>query len=116
MNQQSDSRNKNRSFARTMTQARTHMNPLQRAWSVLIHQRVLDIIATSIGATIGRPLALLCGATGSIVVIIIMYSTAKTIGYPLSGSEGMAGFILGWTLGIIIEFIQAMITGGKRSR
>lgn len=116
MNHQSESRNKNRAFARTMAQARTHMNPLQQLWSKLIHLRLLEISAASLGASVARPLALICGAIGSIITVLLTYGIAKALGYTLSGFEGATGFFFGWTIGIIIEFIKAMVSGGKRSR
>lgn len=96
-----------------MTQARTHMNPVQKAWSSIIHIRGLDIAASLIGSTLMRPLPLLCGATFSSLTVILLYGTAKAYGYNLSGSEGIAGFLFGWTVGLIIDLLRAMLRGGR---
>lgn len=104
---------KSRAFSRTMTQARSHLNPIARAFSVFIHLPPVDQVSRAIGATLARPLALLGGAIGMIVVTAIMYTTAKTIGYTFSGSEGLFGFGLGWLIGLIISLIYALTTSRR---
>lgn len=113
---QAPAHDQSRAFKRIMTQARTHMNPVARIWSIVIHIRVLDLLASAIGSSLGRPLALLCGAIGTIAAIALLYGTAKIMGYSVSGFEGAAGFLAGWVIGLIIDFIRAMVSGGRRAR
>jgi hypothetical protein len=98
-------------FQAVMTQARSHMNPAQRAWSHIIHLRPLDSIAGGLAASLARPLPLLCGALGSILTLAALYGTAKLYGYTTSGAEGLIGFIFGWLIGMFYDLIRAMIRG-----
>lgn len=104
---------KNPTFRKVMTQARTHMNPIQKAWSSIIHARGLDTVASLLGSTLMRPLPLLCGAIFSSLTVILFYGTAKAYGYSLSGAEGIAGFLFGWTVGLMIDLLRAMLRGGR---
>jgi len=44
---------------------------------------------------------------------LIIYLFARHYGYPLSGSETIAAFILGWVMGLLFDYLRVMITGKK---
>lgn len=114
MKQPTSRHSKKHTFNAVMTQARTHMHPVQKVWSRIIHLRPLDAAASLLGSTLARPMPILTGAIGSSLTILLLYGTAKTYGYSLSGFEGVAGFLAGWIAGYIIELIRAMVRGGSR--
>lgn len=95
-------------FMQTMTQARSHMNILQRTFSYLIHIRYFDSIIAVIGIVLLRPILLIGGFIGMIGSLVLFYGTAKYFGYTLSGFEGIVGFMIGWTIGAIVEFTQLL--------
>lgn len=107
--------NKRGSYVATMTQARSHMNGFSRVFSKIIHYRPIELLSDVLGATIARPMAILCGGIVAFTISVLTYAVAKYYGYSLSGTETIAGFVLGWCIGIIIDYTHLLIRG-KRSR
>lgn len=101
------------SYDATMDEMRTHMSPSSRAFSKVIHNKVVDGVSSAVGSTIARPNAILSGAVFAFVLTLAVYLLAKNLGYPLSGFETIGAFILGWVLGILYDFLKVMITGRK---
>ena len=104
---------RNHAFSETLAQARTHMNPAVRVFSRFIHVRFVDILSSFVGSTIARPNAILCGSITSLIATFVLYFAAKYFGYPLSGSESIAAFILGWATGLIFDYTRVLIRGGR---
>lgn len=104
---------RNHAFSETLAQARTHMNPVARAFSRFIHIRFIDALSSFIGSTVARPNAILFGSITSLVSTFVLYFAAKYFGYPLSGSESIAAFILGWATGLIVDYTRMLIRGGR---
>lgn len=100
-------------FRSTMRQARTHLNPFQRVFSHFIHVKPIAVTSDIIGGTLARPTALLCGALTAVAATLVLYGTAKYFGYHLSGSESLVAFGIGWVIGIIIEYTQVLLRGGR---
>lgn len=111
--QKISSQQRHRAFSTTLTQARTHMNPVSSAFSKIIHVRLIEITSGLIGSTIARPNAILFGALSSLTATFTLYLAAKYYGYPLSGSESIAAFILGWAIGLIIDYTRILIYGRR---
>lgn len=107
--------NKRGSYVATMMQARSHMNGFSRVFSKIIHYRPIELLSDVLGATIARPMAILCGGIVAFAISLLAYAVAKYYGYSLSGTETIAGFVLGWCIGIIIDYTHLLIRG-KRSR
>ena len=101
------------SYNATMDEVRTQMSPSSRAFSKLIHNKVVDGISSAVGATIARPNAILSGAVFAFLLTLGVYLLAKNLGYPLSGFETIGAFVLGWLLGILYDFLKVMVTGRK---
>lgn len=101
------------SFNTTMNEVRTHMSGPERAFSKVIHAKAVETVSEAAGNSIARPNAILSGAIFAFALTLVVYLIAKNLGYPLSGFETIAAFLLGWALGIVYDFLKVMITGRK---
>lgn len=104
---------KEASFKRQMKEIQASQPPVSRAFSKVIHNKVVEKTSDIVGATIARPNAILAGAATAFVLTLIVYVTAKVLGYALSGFETIAAFIIGWVAGIIYDYLRIVITGKK---
>ena len=104
---------KNVSYKKTMVQVQAQMKPVKRVFSKFIHNPVIEKTSDVVGSTVARPNAVLAGAVSAFVLTLIVYIVAKTIGYSLSGFESIAAFIVGWTIGIVYDYLRILITGKK---
>lgn len=99
------------SFNKVMTGARARMSTPSRVFSKFIHIKAIEKSSEAIGATVARPNALLLGAAFAFLFTVVIYVWAKNAGYPLSGFETIAAFIIGYLTGIIVDFLRIMFTG-----
>jgi len=104
---------KEASFKRQMKDIQAVQPPLSRAFSKLIHNKAVEKTSDFIGATVARPNAILAGSVMAFVLTLGVYVVAKTIGYPLSGFETIAAFIIGWVVGLVYDYLRVVITGKK---
>lgn len=101
------------SFNNTMKEAQAHMSPATRTFSKFIHNKSVEKTSEVIGSTVARPNAVLSGAVTAFILSLLLYLIANHNGYPLSGSETIAAFIIGWAIGILFDYIRVMATGKK---
>jgi len=101
-------------YSRTMKQVQSELSAPSRAFSKVIHTKAVEKTSEALETTVARPNAILAGAIGAFVITLAIYLLAKHFGYRLSGSETIAGFIIGWVCGILFDYLRIMITG-KRS-
>lgn len=101
------------SYKRQMKEVRSHMSAPSRTFSTLIHNKAVEKTSEAVGSTIARPNALLAGSFSALVLTSAIYFWARHVGYPLSGFETIAAFIIGWLVGIIFDFGRIMITGKR---
>jgi hypothetical protein len=104
---------RNESYKRTIKQVQSELPVASRTFSKLIHNKVLEKTSDVVGGTIARPNAMLAGAVVAFILTLATYTTAKTIGYTLSGFETIAAFIIGWIIGIVFDYLHVLITGKK---
>lgn len=104
---------KSASFKKTMKQVQSELPATKRAFSKVIHNRTVEKVSDITGSTIARPNAVLSGAVAAFLLTLAVYIVAKTIGYSLSGFETIAAFIVGWTLGLVYDYLRILITGKK---
>jgi hypothetical protein len=107
----STKRQREEAYEAIMNDARSHMTPVSRGFSKVIHNRAVESASNAIGATVARPNAILAGSFTAFVVVLLVFLIARHYGYPLSGSETIVAFAGGWLLGIIFDYLRAMITG-----
>lgn len=98
-------------YHRTMKQVQGDLSAPSRAFSKVIHTKAVEKTSEALESTVARPNAILGGAIGAFVLTLAVYLIAKYFGYRLSGSETIAGFIIGWIVGILFDYFRVMITG-----
>lgn len=101
------------SFKATMNEVQSQMSVPSRMFSKVIHNKAIEKTSETIGSTIARPNAVLSGAVFAFVLTLGVYLVAKNFGYVLSGFETIGTFVLGWALGLVYDFLKAMVTGRK---
>lgn len=101
------------SYTKHMKKLQAELPPVQRGFSKVIHNPVVEKTSEVVGSTVARPNAILAGAVVAFFAVLIVYLTAKHFGYVLSGFETIGAFIVGWVLGILYDFFRVMITGKK---
>ena len=100
-------------YKKHMAALQAELPPVQRTFSKVIHNPVVEKTSEVVGATVARPNAILAGAVVAFFAVLAVYLTAKHFGYVLSGFETIGAFIVGWVLGCLYDFFRVMITGKK---
>lgn len=102
---------KKASFKREMQEVQAQLSPASRAFSKVIHTKAIEQASDAVGSTVARPNAILAGAISAFVLTLAVYLIAKNIGYQLSGFETIGAFIIGWIIGIVYDYLRALVTG-----
>jgi len=101
------------SYKKTMKETQAQMKPAERTFSKVIHNPAVEKTSEVVGGTVARPNAILAGSAAAFVLTLAVYLFAKYYGYPLSGSETIAAFVVGWAVGLLIDYLRVMITGKR---
>ncbi|MDB5166860.1 MAG: hypothetical protein JWN26_5 [Candidatus Saccharibacteria bacterium] len=104
---------KEASFKRQMKDIQAQQPPANRAFSKVIHNKAVEKTSDVVGSTVARPNAILAGAVSAFILTLVVYVTAKVIGFELSGFETIAAFIIGWVIGLVYDYLRVVITGKK---
>ncbi len=105
---------KNQEYKKTLTEIRSQMSPSARAFSKVIHNPAIEKASDVVGNTIARPTAILTGSTIAFITVAAVYTTARYYGYVLSGFETIGAFILGWLLGVVIDYVRVLLRGTSK--
>lgn len=95
-----------KSYKKTMSEMQSHLSIPSKIFSKIIHAPVIEPLSNLISSTIFRPQLIIAGAIGAISSIIV-YLIAKKYGYLMAGSETILLFAIGWTIGVLLEYIRA---------
>ena len=101
------------SFKSTMKQVQSEMNAPSRAFSKVIHNKAVDAVSSAVGNTIARPNAILSGSVFAFVLTLVVFLVARYYGYPLSGTETIASFTIGWMAGLVFDYLRLEIKGSN---
>ena len=101
------------SYKTTMKETQSQLSAPSRAFSKTIHNPVVEKASEAVGSTVARPNAILAGSVTAFLFTLAIYVVARHYGYPLSGFETIAAFILGWAVGLLGDYLRVMITGKK---
>lgn len=99
------------SYKKTLAHLGTELSPHERLFSKVIHNPGVEKVSETLGSTVARPNAILAGSFTAFITVTAVYVIARNMGYPLSGFETIGTFILGWTVGIIYDYVRIMISG-----
>lgn len=99
------------SFNATMDTVQAEMPKANRAFSRLIHNKTVEKVSDVTGNTVARPNAILSGAVFAFLLTLVVYLIARYYGYPLSGTETIASFALGWILGNLFDYVRILAVG-----
>lgn len=102
---------RDKSFDNTMREVRSQMSGASRGFSNFIHNKTVEKISDAVGGTIARPNAILSGSVFAFLFTLVIYLIARYNGYPLSGTETIASFALGWVLGLIFDYFRLIMSG-----
>lgn len=106
-------REREASFNATMKEVRSQMSGPSRTFSTVIHNPVVERVSDTVGSTVARPNAILSGALFAFLFTLGIYLVARFNGYPLSGTETIASFALGWVIGLIFDYFRLLVLGKK---
>lgn len=90
-------------FSNSMRTVRSQLSPAQRNFSKLIHAKPVEVTSELLEETIFRPSFLWGGVIGGILLGSSLYIFARIQGFRLSGSEFIAGVLVGGVIGLIVE-------------
>jgi len=106
-------RHKEDTYRKTLQAIQKDMNPVERTFSKIIHNPVVEKTSEVVGNTVARPAPLLTGAIAALILTAIVYIIAHHYGYLLSGFEWIATFLIGWAIGLIIDWVRVGLLGKK---
>lgn len=101
------------SFKQTMSQVQQEMSAPSRVFSKVIHNKSVEKVSNVVGATIARPNAILAGSLTAFIFTLSVFLIARHYGYPLSGTESIASFAIGWMAGLLFDYLRLEFTGGR---
>lgn len=107
----SSKQERSHAYQRIMTDTRDQMSGPSKAFSKFVHNPVVEKVSDATAATLARPNALLAGSVSAFIIVLGVYLIARNFGYPLSGSETLLAFVIGWVFGLLYDFLRVMITG-----
>ncbi|MFZ1360951.1 MAG: hypothetical protein WAS27_02950 [Candidatus Saccharimonadales bacterium] len=108
-------RHREESFKKQLDTIQPHLSTSERLLSRIIHTKPIEATSDAVGSTVARPNAMLAGSICAFLLVTIVYFTAKYYGYPLSGSETIGAFIIGWIIGLIYDYCHILIKGTPKS-
>ncbi len=104
-------REKQRAYRQTLIRAQSEMSAPARAFSKIIHAPVVEKASDIVGGTAARPNALLLGSVVALIFLSVLYGLGRTYGYHLSGFEMIGAYIVGWIIGLFIDYVHILATG-----
>lgn len=102
-------------YKKTMTAIQRDMPTSARVFSKVIHTPAIEKTSEAFGSTVARPNAILFGSFFALVAVSAVFIVAKHYGYRLSGFESIGSFLVGWCIGLIVDYIR-ILTNGNRHR
>lgn len=108
-------REKQRAYKHTMQRIQSEMSAPARTFSKIIHAPFVEKASDVAAGTVARPNALLSGAMVAFFVLTAFYVIGRTYGYPLSGFEMIGAYVLGWVVGLMIDYFRALTVGRVNS-
>lgn len=90
-------------FKQRMREIQRKEGPLGRRFSKIIHHPVVEEVSNVAEGTVARPSGLLFGGAFSVLSSLVILYIARHYGYEYNFLVGMAGFVGGFFLGLLLE-------------
>lgn len=100
---------KRRSFNTTMHHVRKELPAVERTFSKVIHQPVVERTSELVGKTVARPSGVLGATLAGFIGLLLVFGVAKRVGFALSGSELPILLGIGLIVGLITEWFYKAI-------
>ncbi len=105
---------KQKEYTKTLKSMQSQMSAPAKAFSKTIHNPVVEKASEVAGATVARPNAILAGSFTAFIAVLGVYLYAQYIGFRLSGFETILAFIIGWAIGMALDFIRVAFSRRKQ--
>jgi cobalamin biosynthesis Mg chelatase CobN len=102
-------------FKKEMKHVQAELSAPERAFSKLIHNKTVEKASEAVGSTIARPNSILYGSLFAFILVSALYLWARQNGHELSGFETIGAFVVGWLVGLIVDYFRILISGGRSS-
>lgn len=95
---------KEHSFNTTMHHVRQNLSKPEKQLSKFIHQPAVEKTSEVLGKTVARPSGIAGATIAAFIGLLSIYSVAKFAGFQLSGSEMPLLLIIGFVIGLFVEW------------
>jgi preprotein translocase subunit SecF len=99
-------RKKQVAYKQTMNHIRRSMNPTERTFSKVIHNKAVEKVSDIAGSTVARPNAILFGGIFAFIGVLVLYLYARHVGFALTGFQTIGTFIVGWIFGMLVDLVR----------
>lgn len=98
------------SFNATMHHVRNNLSAPEKALSKIIHKPFVEKASDIAGNTVARPSGIAGATTLAFIGLLLMYGVARFAGFELSGSEMPLLLVIGFILGLLIEWLYKSLS------
>lgn len=95
-------------FNRTLIKVRRQLNPVDRVFSKLVHQPVIDAVSEFSGKTIARPSGLLGGGLFALIGSSLLLYISKHYGFEYNFTVFLIMFAGGFAAGLFAELAMKL--------
>lgn len=107
---------KTQAHNRILSSVRNHLSPTQKSFSKVIHKPVVENTSEILGKTVARPSGILLGSIFSFTGSLVAYLIARKLGGEIKHSVFYMLFLIGFSLGLLIEIIWTFISKKKSQK
>lgn len=90
-------------YKHTLKSLQRQLSPSSRAFSRVIHAPVVEKVSEVAAKTVFRPSVTMGASLTALLVGGLTFFTARSYGFPLSGSEFLFSLLIGGVIGIALE-------------
>jgi hypothetical protein len=101
------------SYKHTMRQVQSQLKAPERVFSKVIHNKAVERFSDITGSTVARPNAILFGSLFAFLGVASLYFFARFMGFSLPGSQTIIAFIIGWIVGLLVDFIRVTLRNNR---